>query len=124
LTAESIYIRQTVAQYRRIPALPKGPPPGISRTHLPKYPFGAYISAANGGPLPPDCQTPNSLHHKFSSYGLRAVGLDCREIHEKGFCKCWWLAFQTREGLKQFVADHDGGSVQNTLLSIQTIAYT
>jgi hypothetical protein len=124
LFTESIHIPQTVAQYSRIPALPKGPPPGIPRTAQPKYPFGVYVYAAGGSPLPAICHTPNSLHHKFSSYNLRAVGLDRKEIRENGFCKCWWLAFQTLEGLNRFVADHNGASIQGIPLSIQVVNYS
>jgi len=126
LTTESIYIPHTVARISRIPPSPKGPPPGILRTALPKHPFGVYISAADSGPLPTICQTPNSLQQQFSSYNLKAVALNRKEILASGSCKCWWLSFQTLDDLKQFVSDHDGEtwSVQGIPLSVQVIAYT
>jgi hypothetical protein len=123
LTGEPPYVPQAVVQYNHVPSLPKGPPPGVPRTAPPKYPFTARITA-NGGPLPPIHQTPNSLQRQFSCYNLKAVGLNREEMRKNGFCKCWWLAFQTLEDLKQFVSDHHGTSISGISLSIQVVAYT
>lgn len=81
-----------------------------------QFPFSARISTAAGSQLP--LRTPTELCRMYSAFDLKAVGTN----RSRGKATMtWWMAFNTSESLRDFVAEVDGSIVDEKELKVFSV---